>query len=372
MNRARHTRKYVAMAVAMLVWAGAPAEESRADFLLWEDQQLTLYDSHLSGTLYDRSGVEIMTGGDVRILRAYHQSSVHLDVGSVGYLYAYDTSAVRITTGSLRWLYAHDGSTVHINSGSSGGVDAYGSSAVRIAGGTHSSVFAHESSSLEISGGDFTEYKYVSAYDSATLNVSGGTFPWVLYGHGSSIVNITGGGFRFVKANDSSVVSISNGTIASLRAYGTSTVRLIARKFRLGDGLWIDGARLYGGGLLSGEWSGGERWSVDIQIDNPGPTVLAMLIGDVDLSGYVDDDDLSLVLANWGTETEWTDGDLDSSGLVDDDDLSLLLANWGAGPAPAPEAIPEPATLSLLAIGGLALLRRKGFAGQAVLRRRSR
>ncbi len=83
------------------------------------------------------------------------------------------------------------------------------------------------------------------------------------------------------------------------------------------------------------------------------------IMGDVNLSGCVDDDDLSLLLANWSIGDEWGEGDLNESGTVNDDDLSLLLANWGAGCSPAPEPVPEPATLSLLVIGALTLLRRR-------------
>ena len=80
---------------------------------------------------------------------------------------------------------------------------------------------------------------------------------------------------------------------------------------------------------------------------------------DVNLSGCVDDDDLSLLLANWNVGTTWGTGDLNASGNVDDDDLSLLLANWGSGCSPAPEAVPEPAALSLLTIGAGVLRRRR-------------
>ena len=112
--------------------------------------------------------------------------------------------------------------------------------------------------------------------------------------------------------------------------------------------------------MLSGEWYDGTRWFVNIETNTSEATILAILIGDVDLSGHVDDDDLSLLLANWGTGNTWGTGDLNDSGTVDDDDLSLILAQWNMGAPPMDgEAVPEPATLGLLAAGGLALIRRR-------------
>jgi hypothetical protein len=52
----------------------------------------------------------------------------------------------------------------------------------------------------------------------------------------------------------------------------------------------------------------------------------------------------------------WADGDFDEDGDVDLDDLSALAANWQYG---VTGAVPEPATMTLLAIGSLALLRRR-------------
>ena len=79
--------------------------------------------------------------------------------------------------------------------------------------------------------------------------------------------------------------------------------------------------------------------------------------GDADFDGDVDDDDLSLLLANWGSETATCgQGEFSNVPPVDDDDLSLLLANW-TGPLPA--AVPEPAVCGAVLLAGLSILRRR-------------
>jgi MYXO-CTERM domain-containing protein len=75
-------------------------------------------------------------------------------------------------------------------------------------------------------------------------------------------------------------------------------------------------------------------------------------LGDLDGNFDVDDDDLSLFLSCWADCYE-----ISGSPPVDDDDLSILLANW-TGPLDH-DPIPEPAALSLLAAGGLVLVRRR-------------
>ena len=89
----------------------------------------------------------------------------------------------------------------------------------------------------------------------------------------------------------------------------------------------------------------------------------AVLIGDANLDGVVNDADLSLLLANWGQDATgdpdggWGRGEFNDppAAPVDDSDLSLLLANWTGARA----AVPEPATLSMLALGGLLAARRR-------------
>ena len=81
-------------------------------------------------------------------------------------------------------------------------------------------------------------------------------------------------------------------------------------------------------------------------------------MGDANGDGLVDDDDLSILLAHWtgatGTDGRWATGDFNGNGAVSDPDLSILLANWTG-----PGAVPEPATLALVAAGGVLALRRQ-------------
>ena len=85
------------------------------------------------------------------------------------------------------------------------------------------------------------------------------------------------------------------------------------------------------------------------------------LIGDADDNGVVNAADYIILKTHIGMASGATtaDGDFDGDGDVDWDDLQILQAHYGETIAGAAGTIPEPATLGLLAIGAVAILRRR-------------
>jgi hypothetical protein len=85
--------------------------------------------------------------------------------------------------------------------------------------------------------------------------------------------------------------------------------------------------------------------------------------GDANLdkaTGFVDFQTLLNHWQNTGAGTGWAQGDFNGDGTVDFLDFQMLLNYWNPGGWNfAPSQTPEPASLSLLLLGGLALLRRK-------------
>ena len=90
-----------------------------------------------------------------------------------------------------------------------------------------------------------------------------------------------------------------------------------------------------------------------IQEGTPGP----QLPGDVDGSGYVDGADRDLIIANWGKSPATRgEGDLNSDNAVTGLDYTEVITYWNTGTPEPGEAIPEPATICLLALAGTVLL----------------
>jgi hypothetical protein len=81
--------------------------------------------------------------------------------------------------------------------------------------------------------------------------------------------------------------------------------------------------------------------------------------GDTDRNGTVNLSDLGTLAGKFGTTTGaiWADGDFDSNGNVNLSDLGALAGNFGLSTTPpAFGAVPEPASVGLLTLGGFALM----------------
>ncbi|MFP4053556.1 MAG: lectin like domain-containing protein [Phycisphaerae bacterium] len=111
----------------------------------------------------------------------------------------------------------------------------------------------------------------------------------------------------------------------------------------------------YGGEPAEANW---QAWTVKAY----GVDIFA---GDASLDGTVSLADLSALAANWGSaDADWEMGDFNGDGEVSLADLSALAGNWGkslpgSSPAGGIGAIPEPASLAVIALGTAALLRRR-------------
>jgi len=85
--------------------------------------------------------------------------------------------------------------------------------------------------------------------------------------------------------------------------------------------------------------------------------------GDLDGDGFVGITDLNIVLGAWNQNVPPVDAAADPSGdlFIGIEDLNMVLGNWNAGTPPPPldSAVPEPASMILLTVGGMACLRRR-------------
>jgi hypothetical protein len=206
--------------VAVLALLGPIAQKGRGDFTLLNDEQLTVNSSHNQGTLFDRSRAFIVSSGFVRYLNAYNSSVVDMSGGYVRYLNAYNSSTVDMSSGAVSIIYTFDFSIADISGG-----------AVNSFGATHFS----------------------------TVHISGGSIDG-LYAMNSSTVDIFGGSMNYLHARES------------------STLTFYGQNFLATGGLTLDGQRVLGTGILTGEWLNGTPWSTRILTNMPAATVLVVPI----------------------------------------------------------------------------------------------
>ena len=111
---------------------------------------------------------------------------------------------------------------------------------------------------------------------------------------------------------------------------------------------------------------GGQLPFLDLYLDDIVPlsgfgSIPVALQGDLDGDGFVGINDLGIVLGNWNQNVPPGNplADPSGDGFVGIDDLGEVLGNWNAGTPPNQNAVPEPASMTLLAAGAAALMRRR-------------
>lgn len=122
----------------------------------------------------------------------------------------------------------------------------------------------------------------------------------------------------------------------------------------------IGGADLFGDqlnfvGLSVGDLGG---WIDAIRLSNQDTgfgDVLGLAPGDCNADGATGLSDLSILAGNYNMAGDWFDGDFNGDGTIGLSDLSMMAGSYGT----TSSAIPEPATLALLTLGGMAALRRR-------------
>ncbi len=103
----------------------------------------------------------------------------------------------------------------------------------------------------------------------------------------------------------------------------------------------------------------GLMWVDDVSVSTIAP--VTTLVGDLDGDGFVGINDLNIVLGAWNQSVPPANplADPSGDGFVGITDLNTVLGNWNAGTPPPGAAVPEPTTLAVLCLGGMAMLRRR-------------
>lgn len=108
---------------------------------------------------------------------------------------------------------------------------------------------------------------------------------------------------------------------------------------------------------------GEQNWAVTFGTWKQSSPIPPFVPGDTDRNTVVDIIDLTALAANWSTlspgEKTWEQGDFNDDHLVDIIDLTGLAANWSTMVG-SPPPVPEPTTMVVLALGAVALMRRRG------------
>ncbi len=140
---------------------------------------------------------------------------------------------------------------------------------------------------------------------------------------------------------------------------GTDTLVLTLNP---GDAIIIDGDWTMEGGAFVDATSEASLYDFNVQLTIQDVHILdpGLLEGDANRDGVVSADDYASVQTNFGdTGDPGLPGDANGDGLVSADDYASVQAHFGATAGVGSVPVPEPTTLALLVLGGVAMLRRR-------------
>jgi len=327
------------------------------------------------GTLYVTGGtitadVTVEAGGTVGVTNDYRGSQEWLVQSAVS------------GSGTVRVKSTHASRTATLKMGAGGSLDT----------GMHVTVgpdmdYGCEQSFFDMNGqGDVTIGKLSgrgTVYTRGDTLTVGSLSPSAMYtstlkgleiqGGSGALVLDSGGthNFKIVRTSydiGSDEVNVTNG--ASVTLGGRIVIDLASGLADMEPGLSIRdenlincAAGLGGTTFDSVGWKNSGIWGYEITYDDTAGEVnlITRVSGDVDDDDDCDLDDLGILAGNYDTTSGmvWADGDLDQDGDVDLDDLGVLAGNYDNEYVPPSSTVPEPISLSLLGLGGLALLRRR-------------
>lgn len=114
------------------------------------------------------------------------------------------------------------------------------------------------------------------SHNYSTINVFDGYVGTGFASYNYSTANMSGGSVGRISFFDYSIANITGGQIDYLHTSDFSTVTFYGRNFFCGSGLTLDGNRVLGTGILSGEWLDGTLWTMDINENYSTATILAI------------------------------------------------------------------------------------------------
>lgn len=163
--------------------------------------------------------LDLVQGGMALSLEAYHNSTITMYDGIVdNQISAYGSSTVSLAGGTVNWgLGASLNSTVNISDG-------------RIKRSLH----VRDNAIVNMSGGSVSWD--LEAYDNSIIAMSGGNTGYDIVGSNNANITMTGGDTRSLRAFDDTIISMSGGTVRNyLQVYENGKIYLKGDDFEVTD-----------------------------------------------------------------------------------------------------------------------------------------